>query len=277
MIKLAAGFSAIAFLLSAVPAHAQLTRTWVSGVGDDAFPCTRTDPCKTFAGALSRTAAGGEISTLDPGGFGPVTITKSISITNDNSGEAGIVAAGVTGVTVSGAGITVRLRGLIIDGGASGGQQGVRFSAGAALHIQNCVIRNFTMAGPTTGNGVTFTPGASAKLMITDTRINSNGAGASGAGVFIKPTGGAFASVTLTRVTMDDNSNGLVIDTTFGGGVLATVADSSASNNNNTGVALIGNNAGLSVSTGGKIVSYLNNVVRGNTTAGAPTSTSTGE
>jgi hypothetical protein len=64
--------------LFSVPANAQATRTWVSGVGDDANPCSRTAPCKTFAGAISKTAAGGEINVLDPGGFGAVTITKSI-------------------------------------------------------------------------------------------------------------------------------------------------------------------------------------------------------
>ena len=63
-------------------AHAQATRTWVSGVGDDANPCSRTAPCKTFAGAISKTAAGGEINVLDPGGFGAVTITKSITISS---------------------------------------------------------------------------------------------------------------------------------------------------------------------------------------------------
>jgi len=67
----------------ATSAQAQATRTWVSGVGDDANPCSRTAPCKTFAGAISKTAAGGEISVLDPGGFGAVTITKSITINGD--------------------------------------------------------------------------------------------------------------------------------------------------------------------------------------------------
>src|SRR6476661_2836392 len=64
-------------------AHAQATRTWVSGVGDDANPCSRTAPCKTFAGAISKTAPGGEINVLDPGGFGAVTITKSITISSE--------------------------------------------------------------------------------------------------------------------------------------------------------------------------------------------------
>src|SRR5882672_11712612 len=83
----------------AAPAFAQATRTWVSGAGDDVNPCSRTAPCKTFAGAISKTAAGGEIDALDPGGFGAVTITKSITI--DACCMAGILAAGTNGVTVN--------------------------------------------------------------------------------------------------------------------------------------------------------------------------------
>src|SRR3712207_2348146 len=73
---------ALAVIALVIPASAsaQATRTWVSGVGDDANPCSRTAPCKTFAGAISKTANGGEINCLDPGGFGGVTITKSLTI-----------------------------------------------------------------------------------------------------------------------------------------------------------------------------------------------------
>src|SRR6266480_5177096 len=100
-------------------AQAQATRTWVSGVGDDLNPCSRTAPCKTFAGAISKTAAGGEISVLDPGGFGAVTITKSITI--DGTGMLGsILAAGTTGININMTGTadaakSVRLRGLTIN------------------------------------------------------------------------------------------------------------------------------------------------------------------
>src|SRR3979490_3055308 len=86
--------------LFSVPAHAQATRTWVSGVGNDANPCSRTAPCKTFAGAISKTAVNGEINCLDPGGFGSVTITKSISI-DCHEVFAGIVHTATFGVTVN--------------------------------------------------------------------------------------------------------------------------------------------------------------------------------
>ncbi|MFP5288427.1 MAG: hypothetical protein ACLGI9_22010, partial [Thermoanaerobaculia bacterium] len=92
----------VAFVaLMVVPAvHAQATRTWVSGVGDDVNPCSRTAPCKTFAGAISKTAAGGEISVLDPGGYGAITITKAITISGDGT-LASILAAGTNGIVVN--------------------------------------------------------------------------------------------------------------------------------------------------------------------------------
>src|SRR5947209_16024249 len=119
-------FAFLAFTLAcASAAQAQATRTWVSGVGDDANPCSRTAPCKTFAGAISKTADGGEIDCIDPGGFGAVTITKSITI--DGGGTfASILAAGTTGINVndSGSGApgtkVVQLRNLSINGAGSG-------------------------------------------------------------------------------------------------------------------------------------------------------------
>src|SRR5499425_2642996 len=94
-VALVVGFSTAAF--------AQATRTWVSGVGDDANPCSRTAPCKTFAGAISKTAPGGEIDALDPGGFGAVTITKAMTIDGGGGMVASILSSGVNGVIVSAA------------------------------------------------------------------------------------------------------------------------------------------------------------------------------
>ena len=109
---------AAASLAFAVPsANAQATRTWVSGVGDDANPCSRTAPCKTFAGAISKTAAGGEINALDPGGFGAVTITKAITIDGGGGQVASTLVAGTNGIVVSApATATVTLRNLRING-----------------------------------------------------------------------------------------------------------------------------------------------------------------
>src|SRR5688572_6279617 len=150
MRKLALLSTAVCAVLIAGPAAAQATRTWVSGVGDDANPCSRTAPCKTFAGAISKTAAGGEISVLDPGGFGALTITKSISVNGEWGGEAGVLASFTNGFIINGANVVVNLRGLMIEG-ATNGLNGVRFLQGSALHTQNCIIRGFNSGAA--GNG----------------------------------------------------------------------------------------------------------------------------
>ncbi len=106
-------------LLGSSLASAQASRTWVSGVGDDANPCSRTAPCKTFAGAISKTAAGGEISVLDPGGYGAVTITKSMTISGYGE-HASILAAGTNGININGAGVVVQLKHLQLDGLGTG-------------------------------------------------------------------------------------------------------------------------------------------------------------
>jgi len=127
-------------------AQAQATRTWVSGVGDDANPCSRTAPCKTFAGAISKTATCGEISVLDPGGFGAVTITKSITINGDGT-LAGILAAGTNGIIINAATTSdVIIRGISINGACTG-LDGIRFLAGRHLHVENCTIYDFTDDG----------------------------------------------------------------------------------------------------------------------------------
>ena len=127
-------------------ARAQATRTWVSGVGDDANPCSRTAPCKTFAGAISKTAPCGEISVLDPGGFGAVTITKSITINGDGT-LAGILAAGVNGIIINaGTSDKIIIRSISINGQCSG-LNAIRFLAGQMLRVENCTIYGFTNHG----------------------------------------------------------------------------------------------------------------------------------
>src|SRR5678810_528066 len=111
---------AILIAVASSMANAQATRTWVSGVGDDANPCSRTAPCKTFAGAISKTFIGGEIDALDPGGFGAVTITKSITL--DGSGTfASILASLVNGIVINAAATdVVTIRGISINGFCNG-------------------------------------------------------------------------------------------------------------------------------------------------------------
>lgn len=182
-------------------AHAQATRTWVSGVGDDANPCSRTAPCKTFSGAISKTAAGGEINAIDPGGFGQVTITKSITI--DGAGtQASILSSGTTGVVVNaGATDVVILRNIEING-AGGGTKGIYFIAGGALHVENCTIFNYT-GSP--GYGIDFEPGAASQLFVDSTSIRNN----TGGGILVKPGTIGSAKVSLEDVRLENNNYGM--------------------------------------------------------------------
>jgi hypothetical protein len=138
-------------VLSATMMFAQASRTWVSGVGDDANPCSRTAPCKTFAGAISKTAAGGEIDALDPGGYGALTITKAITLDGGGGQVASVLVAGTNGIVVAaGANDVVILRNLRINGivgSGNGGINGVRFLSGKDLNVEDCYIFGFTTNG----------------------------------------------------------------------------------------------------------------------------------
>src|SRR5215469_7964736 len=124
-------------------AYALSNRTFVSGNGSDANPCSLGAPCRSFAGALAQTSPGGEIAVLDTAGYGAVSITKAISIVNEEGVEAGITATSGDGITINaGATDVVNLRGLTLVG-TSGSVNGITFNSGGALNIQNCVIRGF--------------------------------------------------------------------------------------------------------------------------------------
>jgi hypothetical protein len=178
------------------------TRTWVSGVGDDANPGSRTAPCKTFAGAISKTGNPGEIDCLDPGGFGAVTITKSITL--DGTGTFGsILSSGTSGVIINGAGINVTLRGLSING-VAGGLSGVRIVNANNVHIIDCVIFGFNGG---VARGVDDVRTAGGRLFIVNTVIRD----CAQQGVQIKPTSGANAILGfLDRVTLTGNATGLL-------------------------------------------------------------------
>lgn len=172
----------VGILATASPAFGQATRTWVSGVGDDVNPCSRTAPCKTWAGAISKTFIGGEINALDPGGFGAVTITKSITL-DGGSAFASTLASGVTGVAINitpnanDPNMRVTLRNLSINGtGTSGtvgtntGINGVRIDSAKAVQLESVRIANFGQ------NGVDFTPTATADatLSLNDVTVAEN-------------------------------------------------------------------------------------------------------
>src|SRR5437764_8693801 len=131
-----AAIAAISSLGAMTLAQAQATRTWVSGVGDDVNPCSRTAPCKTFAGAISKTASPGIINCLDPGGFGAVTITKSIQI--DCTGTLGsVLSSGVQGVIINALTTDkIILRNIDISGaGTTIGTNGVNVAQAASVSM----------------------------------------------------------------------------------------------------------------------------------------------
>src|SRR5690242_8092295 len=147
-------------------AQAQASRTWVSGVGDDANPCSRTAPCKTWAGAISKTAPGGEIDALDPGGFGAVTITKAITLDGGGGQVASVLVSGTNGIVVQAGGndvVNLRINGI------SSGINGIRWLAGKALHIDHCWIFGFT------NNGIDIAKSDGGKAYIDDTTSENNG------------------------------------------------------------------------------------------------------
>jgi hypothetical protein len=196
------------------PANAQATRTWVSGVGDDANPCSRTAPCKTFAGAISKTAAGGEIDALDPGGFGALTITKSITLDGGGGQVASVLVAGTNGiVVVAGATDVVILRNLRLDGllgngsnSGNAGISGIRFISGKTLILEHDDVFGFNTAG------VDAEPSTlGANLILEDVHLQNN-AGVSASGVLIQPGSGGSIQATLTNVFSDANTNGLTIN-----------------------------------------------------------------
>jgi hypothetical protein len=195
----------VCFVLSVASiTHAQATRTWVSGVGDDVNPCSRTAPCKTFAGAISKTAAGGEIDALDPGGFGAVTITKNMTIDGTNgAGFGSILASGVNGVNVNDSAsgspnnIVVTLRNLSINGaGTTLGLNGINFTSGEKLNVENCNIFNFSNAGINVNiTGTTNNNGAFVNVINTHI-YNTN------RGIDLLNSGGTFVTAIVTRSTI---------------------------------------------------------------------------
>jgi hypothetical protein len=212
--------------LAAAPARAGPNRTFVSGTGTDSGACSRTAPCRTFAFALTQTAAGGEIDVLDTAGYGAVTITKAISIVNDGVGVAAIGAGSGNGVTINaGAGDSVHLRGLTIE--ALGGGSGILFITGGNLAIENCVIRNLN-------NPIVISPSTSSSFSVSNTIASNNNGG-----ITVEPAGAAAVTGLLSKVTANNNAaRGILVEgESTTGAVNVTIVDSEASNNLRAGVA----------------------------------------
>ena len=220
-------------------AQAQATRTWVSGVGDDANPCSRTAPCKTFAGAISKTAISGEIDCLDPGGFGAVTITKSITIDGtDGGGFGSILASGTTGVIVNAAGINVILRNLSINGAATTVGSGIRFLNGRSLTVEDCQIFGFTGTGVTNvGDGISVELAVnSSNVVVRNTSITNCTKGIR----LTTSSGIVTAEINDVHILQPTATVSSAIEVATGG--IATIRDSEISNYQ-TGINVTGSSA----------------------------------
>jgi hypothetical protein len=253
-------------------AHAQATRTWVSGVGDDANPCSRTAPCKTFAGAISKTAAGGEIDALDPAGFGTVTITKGITIDGGGGIVASVLASGTNGITVNaGPNDVVVLRNLSING-APNGINGINHVNGGSLYVQKCSVLGFS-------NGINAAPAGVARVTISDTTVANNVNGM----MFSTTSSSGTLGVIVSNVTVTENSGiGLGATRPAGQAGLAIFIDQLTAVFNGTGVStngavinlgrstVAGNSAGVSQTNGGTVSSYKNNQINFNGADGTP-------
>ena len=291
---------AVAFLLLTAPqfASAQATRTWVSGVGDDANPCSRTAPCKTFAGAISKTATNGEINCLDSGGFGAVTITKSIAI--DCPGVVGgVLSAGSTGIIVNAAGGQVTLRHLDINGVGTG-IIGIRILSAAFVEVDQVTVRGHT------NSGIEVVTSANSHVTVSNSMVRENGQHgilvASAGGVAnVSVSGTTLAANGATGIRVNDGGFAAITDSVLtGNGTHGATAASSGSparisldrvvtsSNANAGVLSsgpastvwlanvlsTGNVYGLYPGGGGAYISFGNNRIIGNTaTDGTPTST----
>ena len=215
---------AIATFILAVTslAQAQASRTWVSGVGDDANPCSRTAPCKTWAGAISKTAACGEIDALDPGGFGAVTITKSITL--DGTGTfASILASLTTGIIVNAAATDViTIRGISINGFCNG-IRGMNILQAKTVNVEDCVIFRFA------GEGILVNETSDLRLNVRNTVIRDN----TGDGIQTFTSSASLKiRTTLEHVSLIGNGHGLHARS----GSLATARNSVFSNNTNNGI-----------------------------------------
>src|SRR5258708_31410506 len=226
-----------ATLALVLPAKASLTRTFVSAAGSDSNPCTITQPCATFAHAYSLTAASGIVAALDPGKYGPLTITGAITI-NGNGWAAITAPAAGNGITITaGATDNVALIGLEIDG-AGAGYNGIVLNSAGSLTVTNCTLQNFAFDGShnNTGNGILMQPTTGTLVFtITNTTASNNGE----AGIyFLPPSGSPNANGVIDHVVADANQHGISVQLGFtaGGSNVVTISDSIVSNNGTDGI-----------------------------------------
>jgi hypothetical protein len=250
--------TSLACLLQAAPVHAQASRTWVSGVGDDANPCSRTAPCKTFAGAISKTALNGEINCLDPGGFGAVTITKSITI-DCHEVLASILNAGTNGINIpfdsfAAADVrkTVRLRNINFNG-VNTGLTGIRITGGAVVAAGVVVIEDCLIDGNFGGsaNGVSDERTGGGELYISNTTVRNNGTN----GIVIFPGLGAVAGARIDAVFDNVRTQHTRVGVTVINNARVTINRSVLAGNSVAGILALGTLAPTEVNVSNSVIS----------------------
>ncbi len=251
MIKLKLVSSLVALFMVVVAcnsqAQAQATRTWVSGVGDDVNPCSRTAPCKTFAGAISKTAPGGEISVMDAGAYGAVTITKAITI-NGYGQISSILASATNGIVVNaGAADKVILKNISIIG-AGTGLDGIRFLAGNQLTVENVQISNFS------GDGIEAALSSGGRLFVKNTNITA----CAGSGIKISTAAGV-STTSLDDVRIQNLVNGVEVGA---GSNFVMIQRSSIVSNTSNGILAATSPAVISVEN--STIAFNNNGVNAN-------------
>ncbi len=248
-------------LMHAAPVHAQATRTWVSGVGDDANPCSRTAPCKTFAGAISKTALNGEINCLDPGGFGAVTITKSITI-DCHEIFASILNSGTNGVNIpfnsfnaADTRKTVRLRNINFNG-ADTGVNGIRITGGAVIAAGVVIIEDCLIDGNFAGaaNGIADERTGGGELYISNTTVRNTGA----IGIMINPGSGTAVGQVIAAVLDNVRVQNSFIGLGVGNNGIVMVNRSVFSGHTSAGIAVAGTLAAAQVNVSNSIVTSNN-------------------
>ena len=226
----------IGALVVAPPAHAvgSLTRTFVSSTGSDSNACTITAPCATFAHAYTQVAANGIIAALDPGKYGPLTITGPVTI--DGNGWAAITApVGGSGILIQAeSSDNVILRGITIDGGGASATNGIEFDSGASLTITGCAIR--LIGGGHDGLDFYNRSSSAETLTVADSQFIDNGKGSGGVGISVQASGAGSTTVSFVRTESAANDIGIAVFADGAGGVSSTATDSIVVNNGQFGV-----------------------------------------
>jgi hypothetical protein len=254
----------------AATAHAQNARTWVSGIGTDTdnTACSRSAPCLTFAHAIAETANGGEISCLDPGAFGAVTISISVTINCEGSSNGS-----TTAITINNGNAFVNLIGLEINAGSSPGGNGVAITAPATVTIRNCKIYNYDTAG------ISFQPGSSGGFLLVDNVYIS----LASIGISQSSSNGAVVNMSVRNSTIANQNAGILVSVSGSGHAGATIEQTTIAATGTAlqvsgahAVALIGgstivnNVTGVSATNGSIVYSFKNNQIGGNGTDGTP-------